>query len=100
MAAAAAKPTKNLDQRLLKLRTSEVETTVQVAGVRKPLASTAKLHDAGNDVSLHTGQPHILHKATSERIALTCVGKAYTADGQRRGQSHESYGAPFCNRRP
>ena len=46
-----------------------------VAGIRKPLISTAKLNDAGNDADLHADQPHILHEATNQCIALTYVGK-------------------------
>ena len=54
--------------------------TVQVAPVRKPLISIARLSDAGNDVNLHADRPHILHKATGERTELRRGCKAYTVD--------------------
>ena len=73
----------NKGQKRLKLKTREGhkrQMTVQVANVRKPLISTAKLNDAGNDVNLHHDKPHIINRATGERSDLRRVGRAYLLD--------------------
>ena len=50
----------NKEQKRLKLKTREghkKNMVVKVANVRKPLISTAKLNDAGNEFNLHSKNP-------------------------------------------
>ena len=54
--------------------------TVQVANVEKPLISTARLNEHGNDVNLHVHRPHVVNKATGERSDLRRVGRSYILD--------------------
>ena len=54
--------------------------TVQVAKIRKPLISTIRLNEAGNDVNLHAVKPHVYHKASGEKTMLRREGKAYVMD--------------------
>ena len=99
---ATSEPIKNRGQRRLKLQTKEGHKkgmTVQVAEVRKPLISTVKLNDAGNDVNLHADRPHILHKATGERTELRRVGKAYLLDMWVWVSCHGNRAADFSGRR-
>ena len=59
----------NRGKRRLRMKTSEGHgrgMTVQVAPVRKPLLSTDRLNDAGNDVMLRMYKPYIKHIKTGE----------------------------------
>ena len=73
----------NRGQRRLRLKTSEGHgrgMTVQVAPVRKPLLSTDRLNDAGNDVMLRKYKPYIKNVKTGEVTDIKRVGRAYTVD--------------------
>ena len=73
----------NLGQKNVKVKTKEGQKkkmTLQVANVTKPLFSTTRLNDSGNDVNLTATDPHILHKETGERTALRRVGRACLLD--------------------
>ena len=54
--------------------------TVQVAPVRKPLMSAAKLAEGGHEVILNGSNPHIRHIKTGKVTKLKRQGMAYTLD--------------------
>ena len=54
--------------------------TVQVALVRKPLMSAAKLAEGGNEVILNGSAPHIRHLKSGKITKLKRQGMAYTLD--------------------
>ena len=72
----------NLGQKTLYGKTREGQPrniTFQVAPVRKPLISVAKMGDAGNDVNL-TDKPHIRNRLTGQVTALRREGKTFILD--------------------
>ena len=72
----------NLGQKSLFSKTREGQArniTFQVAPVRKPLLSVAKMCEAGNDIIL-TNTPHIKNRATGQITALRREGKTYVLD--------------------
>ena len=80
---ATSEPIPNMGQKRLKLKTREGHKrsmVIQVASVRKPLISTAKLNEAGNDVNLHSEKPHILNKDIGQKTDLRRVGRSYLLD--------------------
>ena len=73
----------NRGQKLLQLKTKEGQKklmTVQIAKVRKPLISTIRMNEAGNDVNLTCHKPHIINRKSGERTELRRVGKSYLLD--------------------
>ena len=73
----------NRGQRKLKMKTMEGQTRgmiVQVAPVRKPLLSAAKMNEAGNDVNLAGKDPHIKNIKTGEITKLRRCGRTYLLD--------------------
>ena len=72
----------NLGQKSLfsKMREGQARNiTFQVALVRKPLISVAKMCEAGNDIFL-TDKPHIMNRATGQVTALRREGKTFVLD--------------------
>ena len=72
----------NLGQKSLFSKTREGQAkniTFQVAPVRKPLISVAKMCEAGNDIFL-TDKPHIVNRATGQVTALRREGKTFVLD--------------------
>jgi hypothetical protein len=72
----------NLGQKILYGKTREGQPrniTFQIAPVRKPLISVAKMSDAGNDVNL-TEKPHIRNRLTGQVTALRREGKTFILD--------------------
>jgi hypothetical protein len=72
----------NLGQKVLYGKTREGQPrniTFQIAPVRKPLISVAKMGDAGNDVNL-TDKPHIRNRVTGQVTALRREGKTFILD--------------------
>ena len=72
----------NLGQKSLFSKTREGQPrniTFQIAPVRKPLISVAKMCEAGNDVNL-TEKPHIRNRQTGQVIALRREGKTFVLD--------------------
>jgi hypothetical protein len=72
----------NMGQKSLFSKTREGQArniTFQVAPVRKPLISVAKMADAGNDIFL-TDKPHIINRATGQSTALRREGKTFILD--------------------
>jgi hypothetical protein len=68
----------NLGQKALVGKTREGQPRgiiFQVAPVRKPLMSMAKMNEAGNDVNLRGDQPHIQNTKTKQITALRREGK-------------------------
>jgi hypothetical protein len=73
----------NLGQKSLYTKTREGQPRgicFQVAPVRKPLMSVAKMNEAGNDVNLRGSNPHILNIKTREVTALRREGKTFILD--------------------
>ena len=73
----------NKGQKKLRMKTREGQTRgmiVQVAPVRKPLLSAAKMNEAGNDVNLAGKNPHILNTKTGEVTKLRREGRTYLLD--------------------
>jgi hypothetical protein len=72
----------NLGQKALYGKTREGQPrniTFQIAPVRKPLISVAKMCEAGNDVNL-TEKPHIRNRQTGQVTALRREGKTFVLD--------------------
>jgi len=72
----------NMGQKILYGKTREGQPrniTFQVAPVRKPLISVARMGDAGNDVHL-TDKPHIRNRLTGQVTALRREGKTFILD--------------------
>jgi hypothetical protein len=72
----------NMGQKTLYGKTREGQPrniTFQVAPVRKPLISVARMGDAGNDVHL-TDKPHIRNRLTGQVTALRREGKTFILD--------------------
>ena len=72
----------NLGQKVLYGKTREGQPrniTFQIAPVRKPLISVARMGDAGNDVML-TDKPHIRNRLTGQVTALRREGKTFILD--------------------
>ena len=72
-----------MGEKVFRLQTREGHKrtmTVQVAPVTKPLVSTVRLNEAGNDVNLTAVEPHIFNKKTKERTKLRRVGRSYVLD--------------------
>jgi hypothetical protein len=72
----------NLGQKSLYSKTREGQArniTFQIAPVRKPLISVAKMCEAGNDVIL-TERPHIRNRQTGQVTALRREGKTFVLD--------------------
>ena len=73
----------NLGQKALYTKTREGQSRgicFQVAPVRKPLMSVAKMNEAGNDVNLRGNNPHIMNIKTKEITALRREGKTFILD--------------------
>jgi hypothetical protein len=73
----------NMGQKSLFSKTREGQArniTFQVAPVRKPLISVAKMADAGNDIFLTADKPHIVNRATGQSTALRREGKTFILD--------------------
>jgi hypothetical protein len=73
----------NLGQKALTGKTREGQTRgiiFQVAPVRKPLMSVAKMNEAGNDVNLRGDRPHIMNVKTKAITALRREGKTFILD--------------------
>ena len=73
----------NLRQKALYTKTREGQSrgiSFQVAPVRKPLMSVAKMNEAGNDVNLRGSNPHIMNIKTKEITALRREGKTFILD--------------------
>jgi hypothetical protein len=73
----------NLGQKALYTKTREGQSRgicFQVAPVRKPLMSVAKMNEAGNDVNLRGSNPHIMNIKTKEVTALRREGKTFILD--------------------
>ena len=82
-AAAGGEEMKNHGQRRLQFRTKEGQdrtTIVQVAPVRKPLLSAAKLNETGNIVVLDDEEAHIKNKRTGQITKLRKKGKEFVLD--------------------
>jgi hypothetical protein len=72
----------NLGQKVLYGKTREGQPrniTFQIAPVRKPLISVAKMCEAGNDVNL-TDKPHVRNRLTGQVTALRREGKTFILD--------------------
>jgi hypothetical protein len=79
---ATGEPIPNIGQKTLYAKTREGQPrniTFQIAPVRKPLISAAKMNDAGNDVNL-TEKPHIINRRTGQVTALRREGKTFILD--------------------
>ena len=73
----------NMGQKSLFSKTREGQArniTFQVAPVRKPLISVAKMADAGNDIFLTADKPHIVNRAIGQSTALRREGKTFILD--------------------
>jgi hypothetical protein len=73
----------NMGEKSLYSKTREGQArniTFQVAPVRKPLISVAKMADAGNDIFLTSDKPHIVNKTTGQSTALRREGKTFILD--------------------
>ena len=80
---ATAEGIPNLGEKVFRMQTREGHKrtmTVQVAPVTKPLVSTVRLNETGNDVNLTAVEPHIYNKKTKERTKLRRVGRSYVLD--------------------
>jgi hypothetical protein len=72
----------NMGEKSLYAKTREGQArgiTFQVAPVRKPLISVAKMADAGNDIFLTSDKPHIINK-NGQSTALRREGKTFILD--------------------
>jgi hypothetical protein len=73
----------NLGQKSIVCKTKEGQSrglVFQVAPVRKPLMSVAKMNEAGNDVNLRGDNPHIEHKKSGQITKLRREGKTFILD--------------------
>jgi hypothetical protein len=73
----------NMGQKKLTVKTKEGQMrgiVFQVAPVRKPLVSVAKMCEAGNDVVLSGKSPHIVNHKTKQVTALRREGKTFVLD--------------------
>jgi hypothetical protein len=73
----------NLGQKAIVGKTREGQArgiVFQVAPVRKPLMSVAKMNEAGNDVNLTGARPHILNTKTKQITDLRREGKTFILD--------------------
>ena len=80
---AASQTIPNKGQRRLICRTREGHKRgicVQVAPVRKPLISSARLNETGNDVLLTRSRPRIINLKTKEVTMLRRIGRTIVLD--------------------
>ena len=80
---ATGQETPNLGQKAPVGKTREGQprgVVFQVAPVRKPLMSVAKMNEAGNDVNLRGDRPHIQNTKTKQITALRREGKTFILD--------------------
>ena len=73
----------NLGEKKVGVKTSEGQRRslkVQVARVRKPLLSAAKLNEGGNTVILSETNPRVVNERTGEITKLKRIGRSFLLD--------------------
>ena len=73
----------NLGEKRVSIKTNEGQRKairVQIAKVRKPLVSAARLNEQGNDVILSSSNPRIINNRTKEITKLRKQGRGFLLD--------------------